>query len=372
MRKFLKKNSRLLLVLLILLGWRFYLLIIETVRVAIPERHGYLGFIPQANFDGVYYISISQFWYRGLDQAFFPLYPITISLFSRILMIGPAVSGIIVSLLSTLFLLITLQKLMELDNFKKEAIWASLFYLSFPSSFFLTGIYTESLFILLVILSFYLARRKSLLLSGIVGALASATRVVGIFLLPALALESYEQYKKEKNSYGNVLKYFAPLIIIPLGLLSYMVFLWYKYSDPLLFVHMQPLFGAGRSGGGLILAPQVVYRYVKILLTVPRTELRFWVAVLELSTLAICLSALYLAFKKGVRKSYLLFSLLVLILPTLSGTLSSLPRYALASFAVFIFLATIKNPFLKITLLLIGLVIEGLLASLFFQGYFVS
>lgn len=370
MRRFLIKHKTPLSLAGILFVWRIYLLIIETARYTIPFRYGYLGFIPQANFDGVYYLAISQFWYRGLDQAFFPLYPIIIGVVTKILSIQPAAAGIIVSTLSTFLLILTFHKLLLLDGMKKYAFWSIIFLLSFPTSFFLVGIYTEGLFMLLVMLSFYLARRGEILLSSCVAGLASATRVVGIFLLPALFLEFYSN--RVKVSSGKKLLYFAPLALIPLGLIGYMFFLWVKYSDPLLFMHIQPAFGAGRSGGNIVLLPQVIYRYFKIIFSVSINDLVFWVAAFELFVLFLSSLILFLAYKRKINGSYILFSLCVLLFPTLSGTLSSLPRYALASFAMFIYLSTIKSKIIKITLISAGLILEGILASLFMQGYFVS
>ena len=61
----------------------------------------------------------------------------------------------------------------------------------FPFSFFFGLVYTESLFLLLTVLSFYGFRTRHWLLGGIAGALATATRVNGILMLPALAWIAY-------------------------------------------------------------------------------------------------------------------------------------------------------------------------------------
>lgn len=374
MKKFLKKHKVVFLLLGILLLWRIYLLTIETARYITPLRKGYLGFIPQSNFDGVFYTAISQYWYRGLDQAFFPLYPIAIWISSNVFVIKPSASGIIVSIVCVFFMLLFLYKLMEVDHLKKYAFWTIIFYLSFPTSFFLVNIYTESFFLFLVIFSFYLARKKHRVASSFVASLATATRVVGIFILPSLAWEFYLQLKEEnkKNSFKRIIRFIFPITIVPLGLLLYMSYLWYRYSDPLLFVHIQPAFGAGRSGGEIIFLPQLIFRYAKIFISVHYNNITFWISVLEFSTFVLSLLLLYLSYIKRVRKSYILFALLVIIFPTLSGTLSSFPRYFLVAFPIFIFLGSIKNIPLKVTLISLGLFSEAILAILFFQGYFVS
>lgn len=374
MKKFILKHKIPFLIVILLGIWRIYYLFLESVRYIYPQRTGYLGFIPQGNFDGVYYLAISQFWYRGLDQAFFPLYPVAIWITSGFLHVGPSAAGIIVSILSLFFLLLTLYKLVNLEKLKASSLWVLLFLLSFPSAFFLGNIYTESFFIMLILISFYAARKKHRVLACIIAGFASGARVVGIFLLPALILEFYTQFKEDKKHLKSVdsFSYFLPIIFIPAGLLSYMGFLWYKYADPLLFVHIQPSFGAGRSGGEIILLPQVLYRYIKIFLTVHPSTLTFLISVLELCVLILGIVILLLALKKGIRKSYILFSFCVLLFPTLSGTLSSIPRYILASFAIYIFLGQIENKVFKISAICFGFILQGILAVLFLQGYFVS
>lgn len=369
MRKFFLRNRDILTVVIILFVWRVYSLSIQFASNNIPVRSGYLGFLRIANFDGVYYLYISQFGYHGLDQSFFPLFPILITSVMRFTSLAPINAAILVVIGSLFIALYTFCKLIKLDQKNGNYIWALIFFLSFPTSFFFGAIYTESLFLGLSFLAFYFTRRRNYILGSVFAMFASATRIVGIFLLPALLLEVYDsQKKKEKRS---ILAY-LPLAIIPLGLLSYMGFLWYRYGDPLLFVHIQPAFGAGRSGGEIILLPQVIYRYIKILTSIPTSELTFWISCLESVCLLLGGVVLYLAYKKGVRRSYILFSVATLLFPTLSGTLSSLPRYMLCSFAIFIYLGMIKSRVIKTSLIVIGLVLQCVLATLFLQGYFVS
>lgn len=374
MRKFYNKYRTILTVLLIIFLWRVYLFLIQSFAFLYPARIGYLGFVPEGNFDGVFYVNISEYSYRGLDQAFFPLYPLFMRAVTLPTSIPPAASGIIVSTLSLIVLLYTFKRLMVFDGLKKYSMWVILFLLFFPTAFFLQAVYTESLFLMLVLLSFFFVRKSMFKFATFFAVLATATRIVGIFLLPALLLESYIQMRnnKEKITMKSFFKKSWIFFLTPFGLISYMSFLWYKYADPLLFVHIQPAFGAGRSGGELILLPQVIYRYIKILISVSYTSQTFFVSLLELVIFLVTSFLLFLGYKKGIRKSYILFSILVLYFPTLSGTLSSIPRYAIMSFAVFIFLGTLRNKKVKIFILVIGLILQSILATLFLRGYFIS
>ncbi|MBI3620249.1 hypothetical protein HY214_03860, partial [Candidatus Roizmanbacteria bacterium] len=67
-----------------------------------------------------------------------------------------------------------------------------------------------------------------------------------------------------------------------------------------------------------------------------------------------------------------LFSLANLILPTLTGTLSSLPRYALFSLSFFIFLGRLKSRRVKFFLASVFAILHAALLGFFIQGYFIA
>jgi len=230
-------------------------------------------------------------------------------------------------------------------------------------------VYTESLFLMLVIGSFYAARKNRWLMAGILGGLASYTRLVGIFLFPALLYEwwSGREVRNEKWELRNMLKVF----IIPAGLLIYMKFLWQRYGDPLMFFHVQPFFGAERSSSRIILIYQVFWRYFKMIFTTKLDPLYFAVW-LEFLVAISFLVLLVLSYKNKIRVSYLIFGLFSYIVPTLSGTFLSLPRFVLTLFPCFILLGTTKNKPLKVFLLVLFGFMFIVSASLFFRGYWVS
>ena len=66
------------------------------------------------------------------------------------------------------------------------------------------------------------------------------------------------------------------------------------------------------------------------------------------------------------------YSLIALLLPTLTGTLTSVPRYILASFGIFIALAEIKNTIVKTSLVIFFFLLQIILLIYFLRGYFIS
>ncbi len=315
---------------------------------------------PAGYFDGVNYLRIAASGYPngGGEVAFFPLYPLLIKGLIN-LGFSPFVGASIITLFSLLLFVLILHEM-----YPKKSPLILLLLLSFPTSFFLISLYTESLYLLLLLLVIYFSNKDKFLSASLVLSLLTATRLVGvgaiIYLLYAL--------KRKSVSFAKSLAF---LSISLSGVISYMIFLKFKFGDYLAFVHAQPKFGMGRSGGEIISLPQVVYRYIRIFLTVSPTELVYWRAAWELATLIFFLIIIFKFFKRLTTPERW-YSIWALFLPTLSGTLSSYPRYVLSAFPLFVALATFVKPnniFLLSTLQLSILIFNLIL---FTSGLFVA
>jgi len=339
--------------------WRLLLFVpVFLAGYFIIFRTGYLSINPWANFDGVHYLSIAANGYVN-QAAFFPLFPLLIKIFS----FGDQVffSGFLISNISFFVSLFYFYKLLRLD-YKEGGSWEILLILLFfPSSFFFGAVYSESLFFLLLILSLYFARKGMWFWASVFGMLLSATRLIGIFILPALVYECYVQ--KKKFNYW--------LLITPICLFAYSFFNFRKWGDWLYFIHAHSELGNGRVTNGVVLFPQTVYRYFKIFLSLPVGQYEWWIAILELSVFVGVSLLLYLAWKKKVRTSYLIFSILAFLLPVSSGTFSGLPRYAIVLFPIFIALSFLGER-AKRTWLFISGILLFILTMFFAGGYFVA
>jgi len=332
-----------------------------------------------ANFDGLHYIVIAQQGYSQYEQAFFPLYPLLLYLISFITR-NELVSGLIISNGSFLAALFVFQKILALKKFDiKQTIWFYILLLSFPTAFFFGAVYTEGLFFLLFSLSLYFLYKKNYYLASLFASLTSLTRLIGIFLIIPFFFHFLSEHKGSfTNLKLKILNYIVILISPLLGLLGYMAYLWISTGDPLIFFNAQPKFGANRSTH-LIFLPQVFYRYIKILFTAAH-DFQWGVALVEILIFAIVFGVLcFDLFKliKEARKNYFLlginiFSFVNLILPTLTGTFSSIPRYALFSVSFFIYLSYIKSTALKWGIIIIFITLQTVLLSLFIQGYFIG
>lgn len=327
-----------------------------------------------ANFDGEHYLSIAFFGYKDLQQAFFPLYPFLIKLFSFFFgkeLFAYTLSGIFISNILFLLSLFLFWKVIRLDYSEKIAKFSTIALLVFPTSFFFSGVYTESLFLFLSLLTYLLYRQKKYLLSGLVGILMTATRIYGLFVVLMILIDVLEN----RFSLKKILKDKIYLVLLSLlGLFGYMVYLKVNYSDPLAFYTLQTLVGEQHQRG-IVLLPQVFYRYLKILITskMPLYSLYTWF--LEVLTASLFVFVPIYGYLKKVKLSYLSYVLLGFLVPSIQGSFSSVPRYLLVIFPAFIIIgqALGKLPkFYRVIFLCLSAVFMLIGYALFFRGYFVS
>jgi mannosyltransferase PIG-V len=183
-----------------------------------------------ANWDGAWFAHIAQHGYDTASAtAFFPLYPILV----RGVMLagpGPALAGVVVSTVAALAALYFVHELARRWRGARVARTATLALAFFPTGFYLNAVYSESLFLALSAGSLWaLYVRRDLLVAGMLGYLAAATRNVGVVLVVPLALE----WLRHRRGLGTL-----SLVGVagpPLGLGAYAFYLWKGTSKPLLF-----------------------------------------------------------------------------------------------------------------------------------------
>jgi len=366
-------------------SWRILLFVFLIVGLRLlPAQSNFLGGGSESyslnpyiwawsNFDGEHYLSIAQNGYQPLTYFFFPFYPLLISFIGQ-LMGGSLntfnIAGQLISNMTFIVAMFGLWKIVRIDHKRKVAINTLILLVLFPTSYYFASVYTESLFLALAVWSFYAARQKKWFYAGLLGGLASATRIIGLALIPALLIE-YWQYTKPKKYKKEVLL----LLLIPLGLLVYMVYLYRVTGDPLEFFNTVSIFGEQRSSS-LILFPQVFYRYIfKIL---PNLNYSYFPVVfttwLEFITAGLFLTLSVVAFKK-LRLSYALYMAVSYLVPTLAGSFSSMPRYILIIFPGFLLFSLwfTKRSRIVRTVILLGSTITLLISTILFtRGFWVS
>jgi hypothetical protein len=286
------------------------------------------------------------------NWAFFPLFPLTLRVASWITG-ESALTGVALSSLFFFAALILLHKTSLAFGFEaSDASRATLYLAAFPLSYFFSLPLTESLFLLLTVGSFYAAKRELWWAAGILGALASATRITGVLLLPALAILYWETYRNLRPRAN-----FLFLFLIPAGLLSFMWFLYSITGNALAFMDISIAWGRKPA---FFLVPLLTYLRDPLHLA-SSWDLRL-VNFLAAITVVIC-GFILLKWRRWSLAFYALASIFVTLS---SGVLQSQGRYSMVVFPAFMVLAIAgRRPRIHQTTVTVSLIMLTLFTILF-------
>lgn len=310
-----------------------------------------------SNWDGGHFLGIAKNGYSEKFQyAFFPLYPLAINLLNRLIN-SYLLSAILISVISTFLGLHLLYQLMRVYFEKKLAEKIILALIFFPTSFYFLTAYSEGLFFLLVVSTFYFLGKRKLFLATIFATLASATRLVGLAVAVGLLVEVISTFGvKRKNWF---------IFLAPLGFFIYCWYLYTKTSDPFYFIaaeaHWQrsitvPVFSFWESIRSLS-QPEFISTHFSAFL-----DLIFAVFGLGLSIRTF----------RFLPLPFSIYSILSILLPLFTPTLTSMPRFLLPIFPIFILIALNKNSFINLTYQVIAVMLLAIFSVLFVTGYWVS
>lgn len=186
-------------------------------------------------YDSEHYLTMAKSGYVTDNlYAFFPLYPLIIRIISIIIPIGQIV-GMLVSNVCAFLAVIVLH---ELTKNKKN--YGNLICLIFsPILAYSSMVYTESMFMLLTLLGYYLYKKDKYLLAGVVVGLSILTRNSGIILWGAIGLEMLIRIFIEKDKtikFKNILVF--GFIGLGIGMI-YPVYLYLETGNFLKFITIQ-------------------------------------------------------------------------------------------------------------------------------------
>jgi hypothetical protein len=276
--------------------------------------------------------------------AFAPVYPLLMRYVGRLFGRSPGdlyLGGIVVSWVSFALAMVVLYRLAALDLPRRRAERAVLLTAIFPFSFFFGAVYTESTFLLFTLLSFYGFRTRRWALGGVAGAVATATRVTGIMMWPALAWMAWRSAKPTGRDRALAA---GALAAASLGFVGYCAYIYRLTGQPLLWATALTRWGSGYHPGGAPWTAPVAL--AQRLLTHPYAFLASEPMALY-DTLYGVTALLFVAAIPFVWRrfgaAYGLFMLLNLYLPLSSGAFEGLGRYCSVLFPAFIWLASIRS-----------------------------
>ncbi|HQZ72686.1 MAG: mannosyltransferase family protein [Anaerolineae bacterium] len=329
-----------------------------------------------SRWDTGFYVSIAEEGYR-LDGVplpsvpFFPLLPLAMRAGAWLL--GDAVpAGILISNLALLGATLLLYALVEASDGRSVARRAVWYFCIFPTAFFGSAIYSESLFLLGAIGSLWLARRGLWESAAMLGVLTALTRFTGILVAPMLLAEWWSQRGRTPSgaSRPSALALLAPAAV-PLGTLAYMLFLRLRFGDGLAFVHASAVWGRRPAGPGQLLAglaarPTGGWSAALLAGRLPLDN------ALDLAFLLLFLVlGLVLLRRRRWPEACLVIS--GLLVSGGSGLLMSQRRYVWALFPAFIALAWWgRRPWVDRLIMALSLLLLGLFTALFAKGFWVA
>lgn len=328
--------------------------------VSLPHSNLFTGSFIQSlsNWDGGHYLAIAQKGYfQKSEYVFFPLYPILINLVSKIT--GDFLwAGILISFSSSFLAVNILYQIITMEFNKAYALKTVLALLFFPLSFHFLTVYSESLFLLLTLATFFFAKKRFLFLATIAAALASATRLSGLAVVVSLFLYVYLT--------GGLTRKNWFIFLAPLGFLIYSFYLYNQTGDLLYFIQAESNYWQG----GLVLPGSALIHVFKNLLTGGYLANNFR-DFLNFLFVIFGITFVWQAFKK-LSLDYTSFALISLGLTLFSPTIVAIPRYLLTIFPIFILIGFVKNQYFWIFYQTISLMLLAIYAMLFINGYWVS
>ena len=293
--------------------------------------------------------------YVAADTAgFFPLYPLLIRSFSA-LGLDAVLAGVLISNLSLLGALTLLHRLVA-DRFSEAAANASLWaVLGFPTSLFLSAVYSESLFLALLLGCFLAARRGRWGAVLVLGFLCALCRPAGFLVAAPLVWEVLERHAGWRG--------WGSLAGFPAGLGSFSFYCARTFGDPLAWAHRQARWRGEWSGP---------WRAFQRFFEQPPQLHGTHNSMLELVAALLFLLTLPFLFRRFPR-SWTTHALLSVLVP-LGSTLWSFGRLSLAAFPVYVLAGETfrRRPAFQLAYLGICLPLSGLLMAMFACGWWVG
>jgi hypothetical protein len=299
---------------------------------------------------------------RPHNWAFFPLFPLLWRLAAHLTGEYP-ISGMLTSHIFFLLGLIFVHKAALAFGFSNVLADRGLFYLAvFPTSYFYSLPVTESLFLFLTAGSLYSAKQGRWGTAGVVGGLASATRVTGVFLFPALAVLYWGTYGgdlRSKEVWRSALsrKEFLSLFLVPAGIGSFMFYLYSITGNPIAFKDILVTWGRGT---GFFVVTLFGYLRNPWLIMVPWD---FRIINFTGAALALICGGWLLKRRQWTLGVY---TLLCVIAALSSLVLQSQARYAMVLFPIYFVLAKAgERPYVDETIRTISIALFTLMTALF-------
>jgi hypothetical protein len=316
------------------------------------------------HWDPGHYLRIADVGYRSSGEdalfiVFFPLFPLLVAAAGFVLR-NLVVSSLVVTTAASIASGWLLYKLVRLDQPESHARGAVVLLFAFPTAYALFAPYSESVFLAAVLGSVYAARTGRWWLAGLAGLAATATRIVGLALVPALLVEAFSMQRGKGRTDDKL----AAIGLVPLGFVSYLAINAVVHGDALHFLQVQQDHWFQRA-----VAPWVpITDAIEAMSGTELTMETFLVHPARLVALAFALVVLAAGWR-SMRATDRVFSAVTMLMVLSASWLISLPRYLLAIYPLFTTMGALgrRRTWLLATAVL-GFAVQLFLFSRFARG----
>ncbi len=202
--------------------------------------------------DSFRYCQIAKYGYTNIASlendisniCFFPLYPWLMRGLGFI--IGNVeLAGYVISFLSFCVAMVLMYIIVCEDYGEDMAKRSIAILILSPFSIFFGCVMTESLFLMLVLATWLMIKRKRWLWAGVLGLLTTLTRNLGVLLVIPYAIVLFKQYREslsKKIDFTIIKKMWKDgkwVLLIPLGMLIYLGINYYYFGDCFQFVKFE-------------------------------------------------------------------------------------------------------------------------------------
>lgn len=329
---------------------------------------------PIVRWDAGWYMNVAQNGYSyspdrsGNTVRFYPLYPLLTRAAWK-LGVPLLFAGIVVSLISLLAALLLMVDLLAERSGADAVLPGIATLLFFPTSFYFTAYYTESLFLLTTVAAFWAAGRGRWALAGLAGAAASLTRLNGVLILVPILWLLWESAGRRRR--GLRPSHLLPVLGTIAGALAYPVFLWMKFGSALIFFQGEKAGWAHRPTPVWQLVSQTAGEFGARL-----SRLSSGGGLLFFLNLAAILLFLALTLALFLRRELAggLYAAATLLLLLNSGSLDAMMRYVLSLFPCLFLLSDLlrRRPVLAFAYAFLGAGLLGVLLHRFVHWKWVA
>jgi len=299
-----------------------------------------------ARWDSGWYYGIASGGYKYVEGgrnnlAFFPVYPQLMGALGRVM--GGAqqdfyFAGILISWLAFAAALPLLYRLARFDLSHEQAIRVTVYAAVFPSAYFFGVVYSEALFLLMLVSAALALRSKRWIWAAVAAMIMTATRVNGVMFLPALALIGWDAASTGRERRAAV----AAALAGTAGIAGYSLFVYSVSGNPFEWYDSITRWGYHPGGNPLSglasIGLQLISRPIEFIATEPMAPY----ATLNAMAAAGALLAVPFIWDRFGR-GYAAIVVLGLVLPLSSGQFEGLGRYCSVLFPLPILFGSMRG-----------------------------